>query len=517
MRGNPRLVARHALSSSTQAQILTAATFTSGVQLKIDNVEEGERKIPATVQAALRNVISHHPSTAPRSKQLTRTQGCQTVPVEGVALSTTAVQTEYVNEEIKKVNELVEEVMDTRDEDMDKLSEVPEENIALSSPSSLHPSSPASLLPMSHAEHPPSPTVPTPSSFTQSQIQTHPPANPLSSLPQIPLSSSSPKFDISSPVPPTTTTTTNLQLSSAQKLCTTDTETPSSTSLPLPASSPQISSFSSTPVPSLFPEPPALLDTQASPSNQSLTQSSTESLPMEEECTELLSGMQGEKEVEDDKEILFNQSPFSVTSVSSPSFASTKEISPKKSHHSLSVSHQPSLPSLSPPPPLLSAPPLSSELIPEMEESEMMAAVASQLGLDALDSSLLNMADLISLLEPSAATSSVVQPPLPIEEAPLPPSIPPPPALSLLPLQDSTQNPPPHLSSPATSTSFSPSLPSLVSHHALPSPQQLQEAISFSPCDEPLAFDEQSLLRELPADLQETVQAILDGSTDTIQ
>ena len=118
MRGNPRLVARHALSSSTQAQILTAATFTSGVQLKIDNVEEGERKIPATVQAALRNVISHHPSTAPRSKQLTRTQGCQTVPVEGVALSTTAVQTEYVNEEIKKVNELVEEVMDTRDEDI---------------------------------------------------------------------------------------------------------------------------------------------------------------------------------------------------------------------------------------------------------------------------------------------------------------------------------------------------------------------------------------------------------------
>ena len=503
MRGNPRLVARHALSSSTQAQILTAATFTSGVQLKIDSVEEGERKIPATVQAALRNVISHHPSTAPRSKTaaLMRTQGCQTVSVEKVALSTTAVQTEDVYQELTKEDESVEEVMDTQCEEINKISEVPKENV---SPPSPHLSSPvvSNQQPMVPTEQCPSPS-PTVSS-TQSQF--NPSASPLPSVPQIPLS---PHFDIPSPIPPTTTNNDNeLQCSSSLECTATDTAT-SSTSLLVSHTSP----IPSTPMSSLVSEPPAQLDAQlASPSNQPLAQSSTESFPMEE-CTELLSGMQGEK---DDKDTLMDESPFSVASVSSPSLASTKELSPRKSH-SLSVSNHPSIPSLSPPP--MSAPPFSSELTPEMEESEMMAAVASQLGLDALDSSLLNMADLISLLEPSAATaSSLVQPPLPIEEPSLPPSIPPPPALSLLPLQDS--DPPsltPHLSSPATSASFSPSLPSLVTHHALPSPQQLQEAISFSPCDEPLAFDEQSLLRELPADLQETVQAILDGSTDTIQ
>ena len=58
--------------------------------------------------------------------------------------------------------------------------------------------------------------------------------------------------------------------------------------------------------------------------------------------------------------------------------------------------------------------------------------------------------------------------------------------------------------------------PPLLTPQALPSPQQLQESLPIPSCDETLAFDEQLLLQELPAELQETVQAILGGSSDTL-
>ena len=542
-RGNPRLVARNALSSSTQAQILTAATFTSGVQLKIDGGgEEGERKLPANVQAALRNVISHHPSTAPRTsiKPLTRTLGCQTDSVNGVELTTTAMQTEQEKEEVEIEKEMEVE-MDTQEELAVKSSIVPRETMSTSSPTvsrdqAVSSSSMQSFSPQEvhvstqavstlHTEGELQnllicKTSPAPSQSSVSPSPSlNPPSTKVPSLMQPISSSPCLSFTLNHGtdcIPESASLISSPRPFSSPSPC----PSPSPCSSLLSPQPPLLGSPSSFPVSSLTPHPSIPLESQIAheePSHSLIAQPFTEPVSPMDECTEILKGTLNEKEEEKTEETSCSSS--TEPSISSPASLASSPVSikdcPRKSVSSsmlpVSVaSQQPHLPALTLP---LSAPsPLSSELTPEMEESEMMAAVASQLGLDSLDSSLLNVADLISLLEPTtAAAFSVIQPPLPTEDPPLSP--PPPPPLDLPSL------PRPNISSSPISSPFTPHPPNLppLLPHALPSPQQLQEAISLSSCDESFAFDEQILLRELPADLQETVQAILDGSTDTIQ
>ncbi|XP_011408288.2 PREDICTED: BRCA2-interacting transcriptional repressor EMSY-like, partial [Amphimedon queenslandica] len=96
-RGNPRLVARHVLSSSLQGQALaavTASTVKSNLKAEGGGVDESEKKLPPQVQSAIRMITSQHQSSASNTRTQKPSPLPPPPPPPPVSLKSTGSQTD---------------------------------------------------------------------------------------------------------------------------------------------------------------------------------------------------------------------------------------------------------------------------------------------------------------------------------------------------------------------------------------------------------------------------------------